>query len=113
MKPYLTLAPKPKSFKQDSIDLLHATQSELNALKHRVDEARINPITDRELETAIALTGLKVLKFEQRLEMYIYHHGQTQDYLNMQNALDEFKLENDELMEEFDEWFEALKIEVI
>ena len=104
-KHLLTIAPKPKSFKQDSIDLLLTTQSELNALKLRVDEARINPITDRELETAIALTGLKVIKFEQRLEMYIYHHGQTQDYLNMQNALDEFKLENDELMEEFDEWY--------
>ena len=109
VKPTLTIAPKPKSFKKDSIDLLYITQSELNALKLRVDEARINPITDRELETAIALTGLKVIKFEQRLEMYIYHHGQTQDYLDMQDALDEFKLENDELMEEFDEWFEDVK----
>tara|TARA_Y100000816_G_scaffold98811_1_gene68811 strand:- start:528 stop:863 length:336 start_codon:yes stop_codon:yes gene_type:complete len=106
----LTIVPKPKSFEKDSLDLLHTTQSELDALKLRVDEARINPITDRELETAIALTGLKVIKFEQRLEMYIYHHGQTQDYLNMQNALDEFKLENDELMEEFDEWYKDAKV---
>ena len=106
----LTIAPKPKSFKQDSIDLLLTTQSELNALKLRVDEARINPITDRELETAIALTGLKVIKFEQRLEMYIYHHGQTQDYLDMQNALDDFKLENGELMEEFHKWLEGAKV---
>ena len=110
LKPTLTIAPKPKSFKKDSIDLLRTTQSELNALKLRVDEARINPITDKELETAIALTGLKVIKFEQRLEMYVYHHGETQDYLDMQNALDEFKLENDELMEEFDEWFEDVKV---
>ena len=106
----LTIAPKPKSFKQDSIDLLLTTQSELLALKLRVDEARINPITDRELETAIALTGLKVIKFEQRLEMYIYHHGQTQDYLDMQNALDDFKLEHEELMEEFHEWYEDAKV---
>ena len=113
MKPTLTIAPKPKSFQQDSIDLLHITQSELYALKHRVDEARINPITDRELETAIALLGLKVIVFEQRLEMYVYHHGQTQDYLEMQDALDDFKLEQDELMEEFSEWFEALKMEYI
>ena len=105
MKPTLTIAPKPKSFKQDSIDLLLTTQSELLALKLRVDEARINPITDRELETAIALTGLKVIKFEQRLEMYVYHHGETQEYEEMQDALDDFKLENDELMEEFDEWY--------
>ena len=110
MKPTLTIAPKPKSFKQNSIDLLLATQSELDALKLRVDEARINPITDRELETAIALTGLKVIKFEQRLEMYIYHHGQTQDYLDMQNALDDFRLEHEELMEEFHEWFEDEKV---
>tara|TARA_B100000886_G_scaffold330258_1_gene280510 strand:- start:1936 stop:2268 length:333 start_codon:yes stop_codon:yes gene_type:complete len=110
MKPTLTIAPKPKSFKQDSIDLLLATQSELNALKLRVDEARINPITDRELETAIALTGLKVIKFEQRLEMYIYHHEQTQDYLDMQNALDDFKLEHEELMEEFHDWLEDVKV---
>ena len=46
VKPTLTIAPKPKSFKQDSIDLLLATKSELDALKLRVDEARINPITD-------------------------------------------------------------------
>ena len=110
MKPTLTIAPKPKSFKQNSIDLLLATQSELDALKLRVDEARINPITDRELETAIALTGLKVIKFEQRLEMYIYHHGQTQDYVDMQNALDDFRLEHEELMEEFHEWFEDEKV---
>ncbi len=106
----LNLAPKPKSFKKDSIDLLHRTQSELNAIKLRVDEARINPITDRELETAIALTGLKVIKFEQRLEMYIYHHGQTQDYLDMQDALDDFKLEHEELMEKFHEWLEDVKV---
>ena len=109
-KVLLTIAPKTKSFKQDSIDLLITTQSELLALKLRVDEARINPITDRELETAIALTGLKVIKFEQRLEMYIYHHGQTQDYLDMQDALDDFKLEHEELMEEFHEWFEDAKV---
>ena len=106
----LTIAPKPKSFKQDSIDLLLTTQSELNALKLRVDEARINPITDRELETAIALTGLKVIKFEQRLEMYDYHHGQTQEYIDMQDALDDFKLEHEELMEEFHEWLEDVKV---
>ena len=106
----LNLAPKPKSFKKDSIDLLHRTQSELNALKLRVDEARINPITDRELETAIALTGLKVIKFEQRLEMYDYHHGQTQEYIDMQDALDDFKLEHEELMEEFHEWLEDVKV---
>ena len=58
MKPYLTLAPKPKSFKQDSIDLLLTTQSELNALKLRVDAARINPITDRELEELIEAHGI-------------------------------------------------------
>lgn len=110
MKPNLTIVPKPKFFKQDSIDLLLTTQSELLALKLRVDEARINPITDRELETAIALTGLKVIKFEQRLEMYDYHHGQTQDYLDMQDALDDFKLEHEELMEEFHEWFEDAKV---
>jgi len=110
MKPTLTIVPKPKSFKQDSIDLLHTTQSELLALKLRVDEARTNPITDKELETAIALTGLKVIKFEQRLEVYVYHHGETQEYLEMQDALDDFKLEHDELMEEFSEWFEDAKV---
>ncbi len=110
MKPILTLAPKPKSFKQDSIDLLHTTQSELNALKLRVDEARINPITDRELETAIALTGLKVIKFEQRLEMYDYHHGETKEYLKVKEELDNFLTENDELMNEFHYWLEDAKV---
>ena len=42
--------------------------------------------------------------------MYIYHHGQTQDYLDMQDALDDFKLEHEELMEEFHEWFEDAKV---
>ena len=110
MRSNFTIATKTKSFKQDSIDLLHKTYSELNALKHRVKEARLNPTKERELETAIALTGLKVIKFEQRLEMYIYHHGQTKDYLDMHNALDVFKLENDELMGEFHEWFEDAKV---
>lgn len=109
-KHLLTIAPKPKSFKQNSIDFLHITQSDLNALKLRVDDARINPITDRELETAIALTGLKVIKFEQRLEMYVYHHGETQEYIDMQDALDDFKLEHEELMEEFHEWLEDAKV---
>lgn len=110
MQSNLTIAPKKKSFKQDSIDLLLTTQSELLALKLRIDEARINPITDRELETAIALTGLKVIKFEQRLEMFIHHHGQSQYYLDMQNALDDFKLENGELMEEFHKWLKEAKV---
>jgi len=110
VKPTLTIVPKPKSFKKDSLDLLHTTQSELLALKVRVDEARTNPITDKELETAIALTGLKVIKFEQRLEMYVYHHRETREYLEMQDALDDFKLEHDELMEEFSEWFEDAKV---
>ena len=110
MKPTLTIVPKPKSFKKDSLDLLHTTQLELLALEVRVDEARTNPITDKELETAIALTGLKIIVFEQRLEMYIYHHGQTQDYLDMQDALDDFKLEHEELMEKFHEWFEDVKV---
>lgn len=110
MQSNLTIAPKKKSFKQDSIDLLLTTQSELLALKLRVDEARINPITDRELETVIALTGLKVIKLEQRLEMFVHHHGQTQDYLDMQNALDDFKLENGELLEEFHKWLKEAKV---
>ena len=110
MKPNLTIVSKSKSFKKDSIDLLRTTQSELNVLKLRVDEARINPITDRELETAIALTGLKVIKFEQRLEIYVSHNGETQEYVDMQNALDDFKLEHEELMEEFHEWFEDAKV---
>ena len=109
MKPTLTIVPKPKSFKKDSIDLLLTTQSELLALKLRVDEARTNPITDRELETAIALTGLKVIVFEQRLEMYEYHHGETREYLNIKEALEDFMLEHDELMDEFREWFEDAK----
>ena len=106
----LTIAPKPKSFKQDSIDLILTTQSELLALKLRVDEARINPITDRELETAIALTGLKVIKFEQRLEMYDYHHGETQEYLKVQEELDNFLTEHDELMNEFHYWLVDAKV---
>ena len=107
---HLTMALKPKSFKKDSIDLLRTTQSELNVLMLRVDEARINPITDRELEIAIALTGLKVIKFEQRLEVYVYHHGETLEWVDMQNALDDFKLEHEELMEEFHEWLEDAKV---
>ena len=80
---HIKLAPKPKSFKKDSLDLLLKTQWELVVLKARVDEARINPISDKELETAIALTGLKATLFERRLEMYEYHHGETKE--NEQN----------------------------
>ena len=47
---------------------------------------------------------------EERLEMYVYHHGETQEYSEMQDALDDFKLEHDELMEEFSEWFEDAKV---
>ena len=102
----LTIVPKPKSFKKDSLELLLTTQSELLALKLRVDEARTNPITDKELESAIALTGLKVIVFEQRLEMYEYHHGETKEYLKVKEALEGFMLEHNEMMDEFREWFE-------
>ena len=110
MKPTLTIAPIPKSFKQDSIDLLHATQSELNALKLRVDEARINPITDRELETAIALTGLKATVFERRLGMYEYHHGETKEYWIAKYDFEGFLNDNKELMHEYRVWFENAKV---
>ena len=101
---HIKLAPKPKSFKKDSLDLLLKTQWELVALKARVDEARINPIDDKELETAIALTGLKATVFERRLGMYDYHHGETQEYLKVQEELDNFLTEHDELMNEFHYW---------
>ena len=100
----IALAPKPKSFKKDSLELLLTTQSELNALKLRVDEARTNPITDKELETATALTGLKVMKLEQRLKAYDYHHGETKEYLKVKEELDSFLTEHDELMTEFHWW---------
>jgi hypothetical protein len=102
----IALAPKAKSFKKDSLGLLLRTQSELLDLKLRVDEARTNPITDRELETAIALIGLKVIVLEQRLEVYEYHHGETKEYLKVKEALEGFMLEHDEMMDEFREWFE-------
>ena len=80
------------------------TQSELLPLKLRVDEARTNPITDRELETAIALTGLKVIELENRLRIYDYHHGETKDYAKVKEELDSFLTEHDELMNEFHYW---------
>ena len=110
MKPNLTIVSKPKSFKQDSIDLLLTTQSELNALKLRVDEARINPITDRELETAIALTGLKATVFERRLETYEYHHGETKEYWIAKYDFEGFLNDNKELMHEYRVWFESAKV---
>jgi hypothetical protein len=42
--------------------------------------------------------------------MYVYHHGETQEYLEVQDALDDFKLEHDELIDEFREWFENTKV---
>ena len=100
----LTLAPKPTSFKKDSLDLLLTTQSELLPLKLRVDEARTNPIIDRELEIAIALTGLKVIELENRLRIYDYHHGETKDYAKVKEELGSFLTEHDELMNEFHYW---------
>ena len=109
MKPNLKLALKPKSFKKDSLDLLLKTQWELIVLKARADEARINPITDKELETAIALTGLKATLFERRLEMYEYHHGETKEYLIAKYDFEGFLLDNKELMNEYRVWFESAK----
>ena len=106
----ISLAPKPKSFKKDSLDLLLKTQWELVALKARVDEARINPITDEELETAIALTGLKATVFERRLGMYEYHHGETKEYWIAKYDFEGFLLENEELMHEYRVWFENAKV---
>ncbi len=106
----IKLAPKPNSFKKDSLDLLLKTQWELVALKARVDEARINPITDKELETAIALTGLKTTVFERRLEMYEYHHGETKEYWMAKYNFEGFLLDNEELMHEYRVWFESAKI---
>ena len=107
---YVKLAPRPKSFKKDSLDLLLKTQWELVVLKARVDEARINPITDKELETAIALTGLKATVFERRLEMYEYHHGETKEYWKAKYDFEGFLLDNEELMHEYRVWFESAKV---
>ena len=110
MMDHVKLVPKPKSFKKDSLDLLHRTQSELNDLKARVDEARINPITDKELETAIALTGLKATVFERRLGMYEYHHGETKEYWIAKYDFEGFLNDNKELMHEYRVWFENAKV---
>ena len=106
----ISLAPKPKSFKKHSLDLLLKTQWELIALKVRVDEARINPITDKELETAIALTGLKAIVFERRLEMYEYHHGETKEYWKAKYDYEGFLLDNEELIYEYREWLEDARV---
>ena len=106
----ISLARKPKSFKKDSLDLLLKTQWELVVLKARVDEARINPITDKELETAIALTGLKATVFERRLEMYEYHHGETKEYCIAKYDFEGFLLDNEELMYEYREWLEDARV---
>ena len=106
---HIKLAPKPKSFKKDSLDLLLKTQWELVVLKARVDEARINPISDKELETAIALTGLKATVFERRLEMHKYHHGKTKEYWIAKYDFEGFLLDNEELMNEYRVWFESAK----
>ena len=103
---HIKLAPKPKSFKKDSLDLLLKTQWELIALKARVDEARINPVTDKELETAISLTGLKATMFERRLEMYEYHHGETKEYWIAKYDFEGFLNDNKVLMHEYREWLE-------
>ena len=50
--------------------VLNKDTSVSNGIKGHQHRKKNQPITDRELETAIALTGLKVIKFEQRLEMY-------------------------------------------
>lgn len=100
----ISLAPKPESFKKDSLDLLLKTQWELVALKARVDEARINPITDEELETAVALTGLKATLFERRLEIFEYHHGKTKEYWIAKYDFEGFLQDNEELMHEYREW---------
>ncbi len=110
MKPNLTLALKPKSFKKDSLGLLLKTQWELVVLKARVDEARINPITDKELETAIALTGLKATVFERRLGMYEYHHGETKEYWIAKYDFEGFLNDNKELMHEYREWLKDAKV---
>ena len=104
------LAPKPKSFTKDSLDLLLKTQLELVVLKAHVDEARINPFTDKELETAIALTGLKATVFERRLEMYEYHHGETKEYWIAKYDFEGFLNDNKELMHEYRVWFENAKV---
>ena len=107
---HIKLAPKPKTFKKDSLDLLLKTQWELVVLKARLDEARINPISDKELETAIALTGLKATVFERRLEMYEYHHGETKEYWKAKYDFEGFLNDNKELMHKYRAWFESAKV---
>ena len=106
----ISLAPKPQSFKKNSLDLLLKTQWELVVLKVRLDKARINPITGKELETAIALTGLKATVFERRLEMYKYHHGNTKEYWIAKYDFEGFLFDNKELMHEYREWLEDAKV---
>ena len=68
----------------------------------RVDEARINPITDRELETTVALTGLKVISLNKERCMFIIMERLKN--LKVKEELDNFLTEHDELMNEFHYW---------
>lgn len=74
------------------------------------NEARINPITDKELETAIALTGLKATVFERRLGMYEYHHGETKEYWIAKYDFEVFLNDNKELMHEYRVWLEDARV---
>ena len=117
MKPNLKVVNTPKNFQQDSELALLETQAELLKLMIKVTEfveeisrnkihgvERLN--VRKELDTHQKLVELTSWQLEDKLDIYKYHFGETQRYLEVSEQHAEFLEENEALVAEFLEWAE-------
>ena len=117
MKPKLEIASKSKKFKRDSTLRLLKTQRKLLKLMIKVTdliakeaENKINKVKDlkvyKDLDSYYKLTALEALDLSNKLEVYEYHHGKTKQFLETQAFLDQFLIEQEDLMTQFFLWAE-------
>ena len=117
MKPNLKVIANPKDFQKDSELGLLETQAKLLKLMLKVTEFveeisrnKMNGVESlsvhKELDSHQKLVGLTSWQLQDKLDIYKYHFGETQRYLEVSEQHAEFLEENEALVAEFLEWAE-------
>jgi len=118
MNPPLKLAPTPKHFQKDSeisllINLQNLIKLMLGASKMVGEQCRnkkkgVEDISlHKNLKKQHKLVCLKSWKLEDQIEIYKYHFGKTEHYIDVRERHAEFLEDHEVLMEAFFGWIET------
>ena len=118
MNPPLKLAPTPKHFQKDSEISLLINLRDLIKLMLRASEMvgeqsrnKKNGFEDislhKNLKKQHKLVCLKSWKLEDQIEIYKYHFGETEHYIDVCERHAEFLEEHETLINQFFEWIEV------